>query len=214
MKMFKCVGVLAAACCFSMGSQYGYAADTKWYAGISLGQSRANPDNDQINRGLQFVGFTTATITDLKNGDTSNKIYGGYRFTPNFALEGGYYNQGHYRYTTTTTGPAGTLTRNIQPQGANLDMVFILPLADKFSAFGRLGAHYTETRDSFTGSGGVVAVNSSTKLREVNYKLGIGMQYDLTKSVGLRGEWERYASSHATSSGDIDVYSAGVVVKF
>jgi OOP family OmpA-OmpF porin len=40
---------------------------------------------------------------------------------------------------TATTVPAGTLSGNIQLKGLNLDAVGILPITEKFSAFGRAG---------------------------------------------------------------------------
>ena len=36
---------------------------------------------------------------------------------------------------------------------SQFDAVGILPITEKFSAFGRVGLNYAEARDSFTGTG-------------------------------------------------------------
>jgi opacity protein-like surface antigen len=46
--------------------------------------------------------------------------------------------------------------------------------------------------------------------------VGLGAQYNLSKSVGLRAEWERYfeVGDNTTGEMDIDLISVGVVYKF
>ena len=71
--------------------------------------------------------------------------------------------------------PAGTLNVSIKVQGVNLDAVGILPIADKFSAFGRVGMNNAQARDSFSGTGAVNVLNTSPSKSELNYKLGLGV---------------------------------------
>jgi len=52
---------------------------------------------------------------------------------------------------------------------------------------------------------------------DVAWSLGLGAQYNLSKSVGLRAEWERYfdvGDADSTGEMDVDLISAGVVFKF
>ena len=214
MEMAKAAGVFGLACCSAMSSPSAIAADAGWYAGVGVGQARATPDTGQITSELQLVGFATATMTTLDDRDTSYKFFGGYRFNRNFALEGGYFSLGSISYTATTTGPAGTLAHNTKPQGLNLDAVVIFPVAGKLSAYGRLGVQHTETRNASSGTGAVLLLIPNPNTHETNYKVGVGAQYDLTTSVGLRAEWERYRFNDSTSTGDINVYSAGLLYKF
>src|SRR5713226_3184589 len=59
------------------------------------------------------------------------------------------------------------------------------------------------------------ALRGAQRKKETNYKLGIGVQYDLTKSLGLRGEGERYRINDAVGNhGDVYVYSVGLVYMF
>jgi len=103
-------------------------------------------------------------------------------------------------------------------QGVNLDALGILPLTEKFSAFGRVGVIYAEAKDTFTGTGagaGVAASDPNPKKSDTNYKYGVGLQYDFTRALSMRGEWERYRVNDAVgNTGDIDMVSVGLVYMF
>lgn len=214
MSMAKFVGTMCLIGYFALISPVALAADMGWYGGVNAGQSRTNIDDTRINTELQSAGFATA-VTAKDERDTAFKLFLGHRFNRNFAVEGGYFDLGQSSYTTTTTGPAGTLTGSMKRQGVNLDAVGIAPITDKFSALGRLGLIYAESKDAFASTGGVsVPIPNATK-RAANYKVGLGLQYDLSGSIGLRGEIERYqVEDSAGNRGAVDFYSAGMVVKF
>lgn len=200
--------------CLACTAASAFAAGTGWYGGINAGHAQADINEGRINTQLQSAGFASA-VTSKDERDLAYKLFGGYQFNRNFALEGSYFDLGQFKYTSTTTGPAGTLNGNMKREGVALDAVGILPISDKFSAFGRLGVTYVDARDQFVGSGGVVVTNPGANKRSVNYKLGLGLQYDVTQSIGLRGEVERYrVQDSAGNRGDVDVYSAGMIVKF
>lgn len=215
MRFSKALRVLSLVGCAVMSSQLAVAADKGWYAGVSAGRSKAKIDNGKINKVLRSAGFATATTTARDERDTGYKLYGGYQINKNFALEGGYFDLGRFGFTSTTTGPGGTLSGHIKIKGVNLDAVGTLPITGKFSALGRLGVQYAETKDSISGTGGVLVLKPDPSKRETNYKLGWGVQYDLTQSIGLRGEMERYRINDAVSNREnLDFYSAGMVVKW
>jgi len=190
------------------------ADDPGWYGGINLGQSRAKIDDARIAGSVLDGGYNTTSISE-DNRDTGYKIFGGYQFNRNFALEGGYFDLGKFGFkanTVTTVPPPslGTLSGTVKFKGLNLDAVGILPISEKFSAFGRVGLIYAETRDSFTGS-----VNVNPSKRDTNYKYGLGLQYDFTQSLGMRVEAERYRVNDAVGNkGDVDLYSVGLVYRF
>jgi OOP family OmpA-OmpF porin len=214
-RVAKAVGALGLVGFAAMNSQFAVAADSAdpWYGGFSIGRSKANIDDGRITSELLGSGLTVTSIDDDKR-DTAYKILGGYKFNSNFAVEGGYFNLGEFGFSSTTF-PAGTLAGKIKLQGLNLDAVGILPLAENFSAFGRLGLQLARTKDNFDGTGAVAVSNSSPSKSAASYKAGLGVQYDLTESVGLRGEWERYRINDAVGNrGDIDTLSVGLVFRF
>lgn len=213
----KTVGAMSLLGCALMAPQFALAEDEEnkgWIGGLSVGQSVANIDDVRITRQLVSTGLTNVSM-DVNDRDNAYKIFAGYQFNDYFALEGGIFNLGRFRYTAFTE-PEGTLNGSIKLSGINLDAVLKLPITKDFSAFGRVGLHYTEAKDTFRSTGAVVgATNRSPEKTDGNYKLGLGLQYDFNDSVGMRGEWEKIRVDDAVGNiGDINMYSVGLVVKF
>ena len=121
--------------------------------------------------------------------DTGGKIYGGYGFTPNFAVEAGY----------ADFGSAG----DMDGHGIYVDLVGSYPIAAGFSALGRVGVFNGRAEQSNGDS------DSGT-----NAKIGLGVQYDLSPQTGIRAEWERYRFDTFNRDSDTDMYSIGVNYKF
>ena len=207
--------VALAALAATFASPFAMAEAAGWYGGLNIGQSKAKIDDVRIISGLLGGGFTSASITN-DDRDTGYKLFGGYQLNKNFALEGGYFDLGKFGFTAATI-PTGTLRGDIKVRGLNLDLVGLLPLTQKFSAFGRVGLNYAESRDSFTSSGLVRITNPNLNpnKRESNVKYGLGLQYAFTESLGMRAEVERYRINDAVGNkGDIDLVSLGLVYRF
>jgi len=212
MKFVRTSGTLSLVALAAIASPIAVAAELGWYGGLGLGVSRAYIDDDRIRSELSGVSLSTSINDDDR--DFGFKLYGGYKFNKNFALEGGYFILGEFGFTANTT-PTGTYTGSGKFQGLNLDLVGILPVSEKFSAFGRVGYIYTETKDTFSGTGAVTVTNPNPEKKEGNYKYGLGLQYDLTQALGLRVEWERYRVNDAVGNkGDIDMALIGLVYTF
>jgi len=213
MKFTRTSGTLGLVALAAIASPLAMAADPGWYLGANIGQSRAKIDDARITSGLLGSGFNTSSIAD-DNRDTGYKIFGGYQFNENFAVEGGYFDLGRFGFTATTV-PAGTLSGNIKLRGVNLDLVGTVPITERFSAFGRVGLNYAQARDNFTGAGAVSVLNASPSKRDTNLKLGLGLQYALTPALGMRLEAERYRINDAVGNkGDVDLVSLGLVYRF
>ena len=212
-RVAKTVGTLGLMGCVVLNSPPAVADDSGWYGGVNIGQSGADIDHGRIRSGLLSGGFTTTAITD-DDRDTGYKLFGGYQFNKYFVLEAGYFDLGKFEFTAATV-PAGTLRGNIKVKGLNFDAVGILPITEKFSAFGRVGLNYAEAEDAFTGTGLVNVSNSNRSKRDINYKFGLGLQFHFTKSLGIRTEAERYRIDDAVGNkGDIDLFSVGLVYRF
>ena len=211
------LAALCTAACLPALAQSSYANDkvnnTGWYAGASAGRSSATVDNARITRQLAGSGFATTSIAD-RDRSTGYKVYGGYQFNPNFALEGGYVDLGKFGFTANTL-PAGSLNGDIRLRGFNLDAVGIMPLSEKLSAQARLGVTSMQARDNFSGTGAVGAGNPNPSKRETNFKIGVGLEYAITPNLGVRGDLERYRVNDAVGNhGHIDMVSIGLVYHF
>lgn len=119
-------------------------------------------------------------------------VYGGYAINPNFSLEAG----------VMTLGKTQGLYGDAKASGGYVDAVGTFPVAPQWSVLGRVG--YADAKiktDLGDDSGGGV-------------KFGAGVQYDLTPTTALRGEWARYRIDAFNANNNIDQYSLGVKVGF
>jgi len=213
MRIVNNKGLLGLTALALIAGSFAHAQDTGWYAGANVGRSKARIDDAGIKAGLLGQGFDSVTI-DNQSRSTGFKLFTGYQFNRYFSLEGGYFNLGHFSYTASTV-PAGTLDGDIRVQGLDLDPVFSLPITEKFSAFARAGLTYAQSRDSFSGSRFVQVQDPNPSKEAFNIKFGAGLQYDFTRSVGMRLEAERYRIDDAVGNrGDIDLFSVGVIARF
>lgn len=183
------------------------------YGGASIGQSHAKIDDARITAGLLSQGLVTSAMSDDERA-LAWKAFGGYQFNRYVGIEAGYFSLGHFGFTSTTV-PAGTLDGRIRLRGVNLDLVGTLPITERLSVLGRVGAQHASARDSFHGSGGVVVLTPNPSKSETNVKFGAGLQYAFTPRLMMRGEVERYRINDAMGNhGDVNMYSVGLVFAF
>jgi OOP family OmpA-OmpF porin len=121
------------------------------------------------------------------------KLYGGYQFNPNFSLEAG----------TMALGHINQATGDAKVYGLFVDAVGTYPLGQGFSLLGRAGLAEARFK-SYAGNDTSPGV-----------KVGAGLQYDLTKSIALRGEWEHYRFNDTFNvKPNADQYSVGLKFAF
>lgn len=148
-----------------------------------------------VSAGALAQGMSMATVPNFYIGaevgqtdvdtedDTGFKILGGYQFHRNIAAEIGYgmlYDKDSVEITTMEAVAVG-----------------IFPLANQFSIIGKLGFANVEAE----GPGG------SADDTEITW--AVGAQYDFTRNLGARLQWQRYETDDA-----IDFLSVGVVWRF
>lgn len=214
------LGLIALAVLGTFSSSWVIAQDatTGPYIGGNIGATRADFNNDSINRTLAGQGLTARSATEDNSG-TGYKLFGGYQLNRNFAIEGGYFDLGKSSYTVNATrntdNAAGSFNGETRVRGLNLDLVGMLPMTDRFSVFGRVGAAYAQSRASFTSTGAVPVNTSSTRRSDTNLKVGLGMQYAITEALAVRAEMERYRiNDPVRNRGHIDMASLGLIYRF
>jgi OmpA-OmpF porin, OOP family len=212
MKFIKASGMLGLMA-LAVTTSLVQADDSGWYMGANIGQSSADIDNEQITRNLLAGGFSEITLEN-DDRDSGYKLFGGYQFNRNFALEAGYFSLGEFSYSATTM-PAGTLDGRIKLRGINVDLLGIIPLGNKFSVFARAGINYADAQDQFSATGAVNLLSPRADERAANLKLGAGVQYAFTDALALRVETERYRINDAVGNkGDVDLVSIGLLYRF
>jgi OmpA-OmpF porin, OOP family len=170
-------------------------AQEKFYVGASAGKS-------DIDRSVA-EGFISSGSVDGK--DSGSKIFGGYRFGTNFALELAYVDLGNASYSGDFFG-ASVANGKVKVSGFNTSAVALWPINPSFELFGKAGAFAWEARASDMTGG----VPFSAKWDDVTLSLGLGVNYHFSKNVAARLEWEHFDLDPDKAS----MLSAGLLVKF
>jgi OOP family OmpA-OmpF porin len=167
------------------------------YIGFSAGQ--ADVDESMAIPGLIDPGGRV----DGKDG--AFKLFGGYQFNPNFALEAAFVDLGDVSYSGSFAGAPVTGGR-IQNSGVNLSAVGVVPLGQRFVLFGKVGMFlwYSEATD-VTGGFGFRSEEDGADL-----SVGLGASVAIGQKVSLRAEWERFDMSNV----DVDLVTLGFAYRF
>lgn len=221
MTFAKKIGTFSAVACALLASQAALAQDTfinpewansAWYIGAGIGQSRANIDDQRLIRSLTANGATMSSFTTDER-DVGYKLFIGKQLNQYFALEGGYFDLGKFNFKAATSG-AGVLNGETGFRGANLDLIGQLPLSQRFSVYARAGMNYAKASTHFTGNRLFAVTNPNPSQRKLNPKVGLGLEYKFTEALALRGEVERYRLNDAVGNrGDVDLVSVNLVYK-
>lgn len=187
-------------------------ANSAWYIGAGVGQSRATIDEPRLRASLAANGETVTGFTKDQR-DTGYKLFVGRQLNQYVAVEGGYFDLGKFNFQSTTSGN-GVLNGQAAFRGVNLDLLGQLPLSQRLSLLGRVGMHYTKTNTEFSGNRLLGSTNTHASERKLNAKLGLGLEYKFSEALALRGEVERYRLNDAVGNrGDADLYSVSLVYK-
>lgn len=187
-------------------------ANSAWYIGAGVGQSRATIDEPRLRASLAANGETVTGFTKDQR-DTGYKLFVGRQLNQYFAVEAGYFDLGKFDFKSSTSGN-GVLNGEAGFRGVNLDLLGQLPLSQRLSLLGRVGMHYTKTNTEFSGNRLLGSTNTHASERKLNAKLGLGLEYKFSEALALRGEVERYRLNDAVGNrGDADLYSVSLVYK-
>lgn len=172
-------------------------AQAQGYIGAGFGQSKSSDLASDIEFAFEFVLGVTPTVDDKDNGW---KVFGGSKINPNFAVELAFVDLGEFK------GNGGGVTLAVEPTGFNVAAVGIAPVGQATSVFGKLGLFNWDADVAGSGPAGNVLVSESG----TDVSFGLGIQFDFTKSTGLRVEWERFDLDGSA----VDFLSLGVLLAF
>ena len=221
MTLAKHLGALSVIGCALLASQAARAdepfvnpewANSAWYIGAGIGQSRANIDNERLTRSLTANGASLSSFK-VDERDLAYKLYVGKQLNRYFALEAGYFDLGKFGFDATTS-QNGRLVGEAGFRGVNMDLVGQLPLSERFSVLGRVGMNYAKASTHFSGNRLFAVTNPNPSERKLNAKAGLGLEYKFSEALALRGEVERYRVNDAVGNrGDVDLASVSLVYK-
>ena len=183
-KALMVLGLAAAAVSTPALAQMRTPSLSSAYVGVGIGQSKAKDWCNGIGPGVS-----------CDDSDTAWKLFAGYQFNRHFAAELGYGKLGK------VTASLGTLREEAKATAWELSALGAWPINEQFSVFGRLGLYRATVKDETNFAGNIEHTNN-----DLTY--GFGAQFNVTRNVGLRAEWQRYAD---VGGGDIDKSHVDVI---
>jgi OOP family OmpA-OmpF porin len=193
-----------------------------WYIGFGGMRNDATIPGESVNAVQTAVtppgtALVEQTVDDRFSGW---KLYIGYEFTPNIALEVGGSSMGTttvaYDFLDATFASLGSLTMRYNVSAVFADAVGSFPIGHRWKVFGRVGASVGRTRVQLDSPSFSVTVLGEDTETGTDIHLGAGAQYDFNPSVALRLEYERWNLPDPLSSDEVkvDTLGASLQVRF
>jgi OOP family OmpA-OmpF porin len=176
------------------------AQEGGFYLGGSIGQSKAK----------DACGSAATTCHDK---DSAWKLLGGYQINRNFAAEFGYTDLGKFSGSGVVSGV--NVTARFDAKAWELVGVGSMPFG-RISPYGKLGLYRGEVKGQAVGTLGSASITASGKDTNTDLTFGLGVKFDLTNNIGIRGEWQRYQKMGGANVGksDVSVHGVGFTYRF
>jgi OmpA-OmpF porin, OOP family len=171
------------------------AQDRAGYVGMQVGTAKYND-------------FCTGITVGCDNSDTAWRFFGGYQFSRNLSLELGYANLG-----AASAGGGAAGDARYEANAFDFSMLIGPAISESLFLFGKLGLYRADV--DLRATTGPVLGSANSKNGGITF--GAGAQWNFTRSLGLRAEFQKYnnvGKEGNTREDDIDVISAGIVWKF
>ena len=179
-----------------LAGQYALAQNQeRFYLGASAG---ASDIDDKMTTGLITSG-------PVDGSDSGTKLFGGYRFGRNLALELAYVDLGKLSYSGDFSGTPVTGGK-VKVSGLNTSLVATHQATPKLGLFAKAGLYAWDAKATDVTGGAPF----SAKDDGADLSFGVGADYFFTKNVGARVEWEHFELDPGRAS----LLSAGLIVKF
>ena len=147
----------------------------QWYVGFGFGLT---------NTEIDALDTLTPGGRDTDDSDTSLKVYGGRRYSPNFALEFGIIDLGDYSQEDPTNSRV-----SFDAMALYAELVARFEVHTNWHFFGKLGMAYWDADMRYTN----FSVSDSGSDNGLDPKIGLGFEYDFPNNpLLLRFEWEQY----------------------
>jgi OOP family OmpA-OmpF porin len=186
------LGVAVAAFALPASAQMRAPALSSAYVGGSIGQAKFRIDC--------AAGVTCDT------SDTAWRLFAGYQFHPNVAVELGYANLGDVKFS------GGGESAKVESSAWDFSALLSMPLYQQFSLLGRLGMFHSKLETSASAGSGIETGDKT----DTGFTYGLGFGFDFSRNLGLRAEWQRYSKVAAQGGQDTDIdnYNVGVLWRF
>ena len=196
----------------ALAQSYQYNPNEGPYIGASFGQAKTDADLD-LGSALDSAGYDVISSSS-DDSDIGYKVYAGYQFNPNFAVEASYVDFGKFEANATVmAGEPIAANASASIDGFGFALVGKLPIQNGFNVYGKLGmvAWDADLDVNLNSLSGDFATSDGEDGSDPFY--GIGAEYEINQLV-LRAEYERYDLSEGGEDFEVDFLSAGIGYRF
>jgi OOP family OmpA-OmpF porin len=211
---------LLAVMVLSLSSATVYAQEEDWYVGAGIGGAWTGVDDKDLDDRLTGLGYTTSS--DVEDTDAGWKLFGGYQFNENFAIEGTFVDLG--KVTSDILVTEWPQPGALDPDLFVADAVTVHPYSVGGFALTGVGTHRFSEKTAIFAKLGVFRWKADILVRcsegctdqatatadGTDWSAGAGMSYDFANAMGGRIEWERFA----TDRDDVDFFSISAFFRF
>lgn len=223
---------LLVASIVAISANSAIAESGKWYIGAGAGQSFYNDwsgDITAFDDALGVVNFDGFKSTDSDDTAFGYKLFGGYSFRENIAVELSYIDMGEADANSSASGTFydamgnsidGALFASAKANvtAFTLDASLDVPMTSVFALIVKAGVYAADTKLELDARGdipGVETINYSKTDSSTGLHYALGVNFKATDAIGLRAEWERLNQVEANGGeNDVDLLSAALVYNF
>jgi OmpA-OmpF porin, OOP family len=191
----------------ALAQSYPGVPDEGFYLGTAIGQAKLKNDT------LDWLDDLGANTDDK---DTAFKLFAGYQFNPNFAVEASYVDFGDFEASAFATDGINVASGNVKASvdGFGFALIGRLPIDAGFSVYGKLGLIAWDGKVSGVArENGTVVFEGSDSADDIDPFYGVGVEYVINQ-VMVRAEFERYDLSDSGEDFEIDLISASIGYRF
>jgi OOP family OmpA-OmpF porin len=202
------------------------AEGTGFYVGVDAGESSFDVKKGEIDSGIfdlfdLFGGDLTSSKLD--SSDTTYSLFVGYRFLPYLAVEASYLDLGTAAYKATGTFVDVEtlvdvdLNLDWESKGPALSVIGILPFADVWNVYARVGAYFADTKVNIKGSTAFDSSSDHVSKNTTEFLWGVGGGYTFLDNWTVQLEYQMIpdlGDKNATGEFDADRITLGVLYRF
>jgi opacity protein-like surface antigen len=233
--MKKAVKLLAISL-VAISASTAMAESGKWYIGVGAGQSSysdwSSADitglRDEFGSRIGIVRFEGTQSADADDNTFGYKLFGGYSFHENIAVEFSYIDMGEVDANSSSSGTFYDAMDNFivgdtfaaakaNVDAITLDVALNFPITSVAELIVIGGVYGADTKLELDASSSLSTENFhySNTAGSSGLHYGIGINFKVTDVIGLRAEWERLDNVEAKGGeSDVDLLSAALVYNF
>jgi len=234
--MNKTVKLLVASI-VAIAANSAIAGPGNWYIGAGAGMSSykdwlsqddITAAKNEFRADLGFVNFSGSESAESEDKASGFKLFGGYSFHKNIAVELSYIDMGEVEANSSSSGTFfdsadnpvdGDLFASAKASvdAFTLDANLSYPIASFAALFVKAGVYAADAElESSAGSSfSTESINESRTDSSTGLHVGIGANFRVTDAIGLRAEWERLDNVEANGGeSDVDLISAALIYTF